>query len=44
MLASGIRMEYPDLVSIICMTYVHTHCCVYSTRLLMIDRKPVRNM
>jgi len=20
------------------------HCCVYSTRLLMMDRKPVRNM
>jgi len=25
-----------------CMTY--TYCCVYSTRLLMRDRKPVRNM
>jgi len=24
------------------MTY--TYCCVYSTRLLMMDRKPVRNM
>jgi len=24
------------------MTY--TYCCVYSTRLLMVDRKPVRNM
>jgi len=22
----------------------HTYCCVYSTRLLMMDRKPVRNM
>jgi len=29
-------------VSITCMTY--TYCCVYSARLLMIDRKPVRNM
>ena len=25
-----------------CMTY--TYCCVYSTRLLMMDRKPVQNM
>jgi len=24
------------------MTY--TYCCVYSARLLMMDRKPVRNM
>jgi len=24
------------------MTY--TYCCAYSTRLLMMDRKPVRNM
>jgi len=24
------------------MTYIY--CCVYSTRLLMMDRKPVRNM
>jgi len=23
---------------------VYTYCCVYSTRLLMMDRKPVRNM
>ena len=29
-------------VSITCMTY--TYSCVYSTRLLMMDRKPVRNM
>ena len=29
-------------VSITRMTY--TYCCVYSTRLLMMDRKPVRNM
>jgi len=29
-------------VSITCMT--HTCCCLYSTRLLMMDRKPVRNM
>ena len=29
-------------VSITCMTY--TYCCVYSTRLLMMDRKPARNM
>jgi hypothetical protein len=29
-------------VSITCMTYIY--CCVYSTRLLMMDRKPVRNM
>jgi len=29
-------------VSINCMTY--TYCCVYSTRFLMMDRKPVRNM
>jgi len=29
-------------VSITCMTY--TYCCVYSTRLLMMDRASVRNM
>jgi len=29
-------------VSIMWMTY--TYCCVYSTRLMMMDRKPVRNM
>ena len=29
-------------VSITCMTY--NYCCVYSTRLLMMERKPVRNM
>ena len=29
-------------VSITCMTY--TYCCVHSTRFLMMDRKPVRNM
>ena len=28
--------------SITCMT--NTYCCVYSTRLLMMDSKPVRNM
>jgi len=22
----------------------YTYCCVYSTRLLMMDRKPVRNV
>jgi hypothetical protein len=32
----------PLAVSITCMT--NTYCCVYSTRLLMMDRKPVRNM
>jgi uncharacterized protein YcfL len=40
LLASGIRME--QAASIPCMTY--TYCCVYSARLLMMDRKPVRNM
>jgi len=35
MLVSGIRMET-------CMTY--SYCCVYSTRLLMVDKQPVRNM
>jgi len=29
-------------VSITCMTY--TYCCVYSARLLMMDRETVRNM
>jgi len=29
-------------VSINCTTY--TYCCVYSTGILMMDRKPVRNM
>jgi len=29
-------------VSLTCMTY--TYCCVYSTRLLMMDRETVRNM
>jgi len=29
-------------VSKTCMTY--TYCCVYSARLLMMDREPVRNM
>ena len=45
--AIGIRHTgYADCllhaVSITCMT--HTYCCVYSARLLMMDRKPVRNM
>ena len=30
------------LISITCMS--NTYCCVYSARLLMIDRKPVRNI
>jgi len=29
-------------VSVTCMTY--TYCCVYSARLLMMDRETVRNM
>jgi hypothetical protein len=41
LLASGIRMEQ-QAVSITCMTY--TYWCVYSTRFLMMDRKPIRNM
>ena len=36
---SGSRQQ---AVSIICMTY--TYCCVYSARLLMMDRGTVRNM
>ena len=32
----------PTAVSITCMTY--TYCCVYSARLLMMDRETVRNM
>jgi len=37
--ATGICQQ---AVSITCMK--HTYCCVYSTRLLMMDRKPVPNM
>ena len=41
--ASKVRMELTSLAdSITCMT--NTYCCVYSTRLLMMNSKPVWNM
>ena len=40
--ASRIRIELLAAVSITCMTY--TYCCVYSARLLMVDRETVLNM
>jgi hypothetical protein len=42
---TAIHTGYADsllAVSITCMTY--TYCCVYSTRLLMMDSKPLRNV
>jgi hypothetical protein len=36
------RQQYIQVMLITCMTI--TFCCVYSTRLLMMDNKPVRNM
>jgi len=48
LLASRIRMELSSVLILLvscqqtCMTY--TFCCVYSTRLLMMDRRTVRNM
>jgi len=42
-LATGLNdEEEEEAVSITCMTY--TYCCVYSARLLMMDRDTVRNM
>jgi len=41
-LASFLLVSHYQAGGITCMTY--TYCCVYSTRLLMMARKPVRNM
>jgi len=38
----GISWSRYQEISITCMTY--TYCCVYSSRLLMMDREAVRNM
>jgi len=47
MLASGIRIEVIHLIPLASIQHnlydIH-HCCVYSARLLMMERDTVRNM
>ena len=44
-LASRIRMERPEPPRKLSANLYHIyHCCVYSEKLLMMDRRTVRNM
>jgi len=43
-LASRIRMELSSILTLLAGLYDMYHCCVYSGKLLMMDRGTVRNM